>query len=187
MFQREATSDAVTVHKGPNSTAITFSNTPDGRRAMSRHLAMLGTTGVAIRRAEAGVRGALQRHRRTQETHRRGWAGIGVPSLSSSRQSVRDAVQQLRWQRSRLERDFGDDALVMVLDADGCSLDAYPDPVLLSHFQKASDRPFDWRFEFHTRRSMDQGVVEGLGAYNGPDFRLVRLPVDRHGIQRGFA
>lgn len=187
MFQREATSDAVTVQQGAGNTAIIFSNTSDGRRAMSRHLAMLGTTGVAIRRAEAGVRGALQRYRRAQETHRRGWAGLGVPSLASSRQSVRDAVQQLRWQRSRLDREFGDDALVMVLDTDGRSLDAFPDPVLLSRFQKASDRPFDWRFEHHVRRSMDNGVVEGLGAYYGDDFRLVRLPVDRHGIQRGFA
>lgn len=187
MLQRENSGAAVQVHRTAGSTAITFSNNADGRRAMSRHLAMLGTTGVAIRRAEAGVRGAVQQHRRNQEAHRRGWAGLGTPSLAKSRASVFEAVQQLRWHLSRADRPYIDDVLVYVLDADGCSLDAYPDPVRFCRFQKNSDRPFDHRFDFHVRQAMDRAIIDGHGTYRGEDFRLVRLPVGRDGNQRGFA
>lgn len=168
---------AVQVYKGTGSTTVVFAQTPEGRAALSRSLAMLGTTGQDIKFATAGVNGALAAHRRAQATHRRSWAGPGTPSPAQSRQRVRDAVDHLRFQRGRLDR--GDDALVFVLDAKGQPVDPENRPVLLSTFLKASHRPFDRRFDFNTERAIRGGVVEGFGAYHGADFCLQRVRVGR--------
>ncbi|MBI5940118.1 MAG: hypothetical protein HY859_06805 [Caulobacterales bacterium] len=170
MFQREAT-DAAQVQKGPSSTAIIFTSTPDGRRAMSRHLAMLGTTGVAIRAAEARLRWAIKQHRSNQDSRRRGWAYSYTPSLASSRAHVLETLDHLRFQRGRLDR--GDDALVHVLDLEDRPLEA--EPVLLSTFLKASPRPYDRRFDYQTDRAIRTAIIDGFGAYHGDDFKLVRV------------
>lgn len=89
------TAAPIQVQTGPWGTVITTDLSPESGRRIHAALTMMGTAGVELRQAEAGLSWAWTVYRRNQGLIRKGW-NYGGQTMAGGRSFVREALARLR-------------------------------------------------------------------------------------------